>query len=296
MLANASNLLKSLTLILIFVQINSTIGAEEECGLLDPTFYALSKNVAHINEFPWVGRIAYKSETDPKNTTYYACIAVLISKSHMLSRARCFIDKTLMPNLVILGDWDIANSVTKRDCMHKNSSCNEVPQQYSIMEVALHPRFQNRTGNNDIVVLTLATEVNITEFVRPICLPPEEWSPNDHLAQYLRYVGYQNSKKNSKMLKTMGMVISMRTCQNNMGGWLPYINDTNICLSRAQSHNLISGSPVMGVTIKDGEPHNYYLIGLLDSKILAYISYYDIFIRVAPYLDFIKTNMNKSCD
>ncbi|XP_070491100.1 serine protease 7-like [Chironomus tepperi] len=114
---------------------------------------------ARLREFPWIALLGYQS------TEKWKCGGTLISKRFVLTAAHC-INKEL--NIVRLGEHTISK---QRDCIDIDQ-CADPVQDIKIDSKIKHPDFNRKTKQNDLGLLKLAHNADLTkDNVRTICLP-----------------------------------------------------------------------------------------------------------------------------
>jgi len=117
--------------------------------------------------FPWLG-VLCKGGTREK----CFCGATLITKNHAISAAHCFLPKknqelnnTYWPDVMI----HFGGSDLKAD--------DEEFQSRKLKDVVIHHEWKtgsyDQSYDSDIAVLRLGKPVKFSQFVQPICLPPE---------------------------------------------------------------------------------------------------------------------------
>lgn len=89
-----------------------------------------------------------------------------------MSRSICqdvqVIDRNLSIHslMVRLGEWDIAS---ENDCVE--DQCSDSPRDYDVDTFLQHEDYTSGPTHNDIALVKLATRVQFTEFISPVCLP-----------------------------------------------------------------------------------------------------------------------------
>ncbi|EFX87136.1 hypothetical protein DAPPUDRAFT_236108 [Daphnia pulex] len=113
-----------------------------------------------------VGLTKSRGNDDPK--LYYHCAGSLISKTHVLTSARCVTEEN-SNKPVHPARFNVRLGITKQS--HDNLEGSE--QASNIYEIKIHPDYDHITDENDIAVLTLDGPVEMTPKVAPICLVPK---------------------------------------------------------------------------------------------------------------------------
>lgn len=91
------------------------------------------------------------------------------------------IDQFLIRVAVRLGEYDLANEI---DCLE--GKCADPVTSMGVEEKIPHPRYSERTLQNDIGLVRMDGEVTYTDYIKPICMPstvnPQPGQANDILA------------------------------------------------------------------------------------------------------------------
>lgn len=125
-------------------------------------------NATDLGEFPWMAQLQYETADGLK----FQCGGTLISKRYVLTAAHCVVtgSRTVL-RMVRLGEYD---TQTEEDCEGTgfNKYCLPPVQDFLIEEVRAHPDYNKPKYANDIALIRLRRDVDITaENVLPICLP-----------------------------------------------------------------------------------------------------------------------------
>uniref|UniRef100_A0A1I8M2J3 CLIP domain-containing serine protease n=1 Tax=Musca domestica TaxID=7370 RepID=A0A1I8M2J3_MUSDO len=108
--------------------------------------------------YPWMAVIEHESTavfiTDP-NIREYLCGGSLINSMYVLTAAHCLTDAKWKARRVWLGHWD-------------SNSPNAMEME--IEENIIHPKY-GQNSYHDIALVRMKTAVEVSKFIRPICLP-----------------------------------------------------------------------------------------------------------------------------
>ena len=124
--------------------------------------YIVGGQETEEHEYPWQ---VLTLLTDGRNRRTPWCGGTLISSTHVLTAAHCFVG---IPHLVLtasrirvlLGEHNIADRVSNRF-------------EHRVAEIINHPEFHPSTLDNDFAILRLSEAVAFTNKVRPACLPAD---------------------------------------------------------------------------------------------------------------------------
>ncbi|XP_038206940.1 CLIP domain-containing serine protease 14D-like isoform X2 [Zerene cesonia] len=131
----------------------------ESCGDIDG-YRIVGGNVAGLYEFPWMALISYNDTTGID----FKCSGSIINSRYILTAAHCIQDTIIG---VRVGEHDIS---TSEDCYQ--NMCETHIQDIPIDKITTHPKWNFQKRINDIALIRVAEEINLTPAnVQPICLP-----------------------------------------------------------------------------------------------------------------------------
>ncbi|XP_050590762.1 uncharacterized protein LOC126922324 [Bombus affinis] len=187
-----------------------------ECGK-DLTQRIVGGERAGLDEYPWMTLLEYLT----LNGMYTACGGVLISQRYVLTAAHCVkgkdIPSTWRLRSVRLGEY---NTDTNPDCIKDDENsqiCADEIVSVEIEEQIAHENYRPRSRDQkyDIALLRLSRDVTFTNYIKPICLPP-----NASLGQRLSVAGWgkteNGSSSNIKLKLTLPIVDEVQ-CQMTYG-------------------------------------------------------------------------------
>ncbi|XP_076480562.1 CLIP domain-containing serine protease HP8-like [Bombus vancouverensis nearcticus] len=187
-----------------------------ECGK-DLTQRIVGGERAGLDEYPWMTLLEYLT----LNGVYTACGGVLISQRYVLTAAHCVkgkdIPSTWRLQSVRLGEY---NTDTNPDCIKDDENseiCADETVSVEIEEQIAHENYRPRSRDQkyDIALLRLSRDVTFTNYIKPICLPP-----NASLGQRLSVAGWgkteNGSSSNIKLKLTLPIVDEVQ-CQMTYG-------------------------------------------------------------------------------
>lgn len=111
-------------------------------------------------EFPWHAALYY---TQGISLTYI-CGASLISKNYLLTVAHC-VTKRKSQRLL-----DPANLVVYLGKYYLRKWSDPGTQNKNVESITVHPKYNAQTFSDDIAIIKLSSSVQITDYVRPVCL------------------------------------------------------------------------------------------------------------------------------
>uniref|UniRef100_A0A182LWY5 CLIP domain-containing serine protease n=1 Tax=Anopheles culicifacies TaxID=139723 RepID=A0A182LWY5_9DIPT len=149
-----------------------------ECGLDTLADRIIGGNYTAIDEFPWYALLEYESK---KGERAFKCGGSLINGRYILTAAHCLANKKIdegerLVN-VRLGEY---NTATEMDCEEGDTfNCADPPQNFGIEAQILHPGYDKNGPfqHHDIALIRLDRDVIMNNFVSPVCLPPDNFTP-----------------------------------------------------------------------------------------------------------------------
>ncbi|XP_066157983.1 venom protease-like [Euwallacea fornicatus] len=203
-----------------------------------------------LEEFPWMALIAYNSSD---TGIEYRCGGTLIQESFILTAAHCILNTSLLG--VRLGEYDL--STTNVDC--DGTYCSPPVQDFYIERIAVHPKYNPRTHENDIALLKIAGVADVQQSnVQPICLPVAEIN-DDLTGKFAIVAGWGTTEEDlfsSVLLKASIPVLPERTCSEIYQRYLPVTSD-QICAGGYKGRDSCagdSGGPLMYTGLIEGSP------------------------------------------
>lgn len=121
-----------------------------------------------INEHPWMALLEYENPEKYSSSRIFACGGVLINRRYVLTAAHCIRDSPYKLISVRLGEWNLD---TDEDCI--DEFCSDPVLDVAIDRIVPHEKYgKSKYFANDIALIRLAKNVCLTDYIRPICLPP----------------------------------------------------------------------------------------------------------------------------
>ncbi|KOC66990.1 Serine protease snake [Habropoda laboriosa] len=261
----------------------------DDVKALDLSFHIYGGTEAQSGEFPYMVTLGYKNNdtSDDPSPIKYNCGGSLISSQHVLTAAHCANNiHERVPVEVRLGNEDMRNVTNV--------------QRIQISDIMYHPGFKRSTNYNDVAILKLKTQVQLSKTVKPICLQTKSLgiisiTPRTPLVA----IGWgatsfedENSKPD-KLLKTSGLsLVDKEECDKHYKGHrkLPRgIDDSMICTRDTNSSRRSdacggdSGGPLLMLT-ESGDS----VIGITAFGQFCGSSAPGVYTSVYHYLDWIE--------
>ncbi|KAG5684158.1 hypothetical protein PVAND_013399 [Polypedilum vanderplanki] len=187
----------------------------EKCGKVDASRRIVGGERADLREFPWHALIKYKIGRIFK----YTCASSLISTRYALTCAHCITQLPARYEIVAvrLGEYDLT---TDPDCQHDDdtgkSDCNPPVQDIEIERLIPHSLYNNPRFSNDIGLVRMARDAEISQSVIPICLPVNQ-KMYQVLSNKYTVTGFgltESGRDSDTLLKILVPKVSRETCQS----------------------------------------------------------------------------------
>ncbi|XP_066255147.1 transmembrane protease serine 9-like [Euwallacea similis] len=245
-----------------------------------------------LEEFPWMALIAYNSSDAGIE---YRCGGTLIQESFILTAAHCILNTSLLG--VRLGEYDLSS--TNVDC--DGTYCSPPVQDFYIERIAVHPKYNPRTHENDIALLKIAGVANFSRSnVQPICLPVAEIN-GDLTGKFAIVAGWGTTEEDlfsSVLLKASVPVLPEKACSEIYQRYLPVTSD-QICAGGYKGRDSCagdSGGPLMYTGLIEGSPR-YIQYGIVSfgPRKCGSEGKPGVYTRVKSYLLWILDNIGSQC-
>ena len=194
--------------------------SEDGCGFIFATAdrVASGNDAPHPGAWPWMARLIYKENLIRPKATF--CGGALITRRHVVTAAHCAETSGLgEPVEVVLGELDLRNEydclITEDDCggngteglqCYNEVFCADRAKKYKVKRTTLNPDYNSEGGGtgprtfaiNDVAIIELVEDVNLTNLIQPICLPdPDE---RDTSPARMALAGWGNTAEDPKLV------------------------------------------------------------------------------------------------
>ncbi|XP_049811283.1 proclotting enzyme [Schistocerca nitens] len=259
------------------------IATDGECGQPEiPGFRVVGGEPAAPGRWPWMAAILLHGN----RRTEFWCGGTLIGARHVLTAAHCTRDSRQRPFspsqlTVLMGDIDL-----------KRQDEPSQPEQYKVVQVKAHPKF-NRVGYyHDIALLELERPVRRSRYSIPICLPGNELRDEPFVGTRPTVVGWGSTHYGGRE-STVQRQASIPVWRNEDCDrrYLQDITENFICAGYAQGGKDACQGDSGGPLMLEQDAH-WIQIGIVSfGNKCGEPGYPGVYTRVTHYLDWIKENM-----
>ncbi|KAF2896948.1 hypothetical protein ILUMI_09228 [Ignelater luminosus] len=271
---------------IILKEIDSTDLNQTDCGIHASNERIVNGEYTAYDEFPWMVAIVYKNKQNEEASV--ECGGSLINKRFVLTSARCCLSYEFKPIEVRLGEWNLTSDP---DC----SECDPV-QVVKISKIIVHGNYSSLNRNNDIALLRLEEDVEFTDFIHPICLPPENL-PYPKEGSDLVVSGWGTTNEDIKSdikLKARVPFVSNEKCQEALNN--SDIHSNTICAGGVDGRDACqgdAGGPLMRWFFYAAESRiQWYQEGIVSyGADCGRVGYPGVYTKVREYVSWIVENI-----
>ncbi|XP_055609714.1 CLIP domain-containing serine protease B14-like [Uranotaenia lowii] len=191
--------------------------------------------------------------------------------------------------------------------LHNRSAPSEHTQVHEVVEVILHPEFNEQIYHHDIALLRLEDDIEYTDYIQPICLWSVQKAEIDNTINSPGSVagwgtGDFGQKTGMDILQFVSLQLEDRkTCiKSNEKHYKKYLSDdgSQFCAGNKNTSNVCDGDSGGGIFFKLGS--SWYIRGLVSSGVKSDKdnhcdpTQYAIFSDVPFYLKWINSHQDKA--
>ncbi|PIK52689.1 trypsin-like serine protease [Apostichopus japonicus] len=245
------------------------------CGVRPLSFSRIVGGVAaQPGEWPW--QVSIRQNSALYNFEGHLCGGTLLNKRWVLSAAHCFnkYDRNEAEYKVVLGN-------------HRVNDLDDTQQSINVSEVIVHPYYNSFTKNNDIALLRLSGDVEFNDYIRPACLPSQDWPAGTSV--WITGWGEQEVFPEDETLQEISVpIISTATC--NQPGWYKgyVIECCMFCAGLPEGGKDSCQGDSGGPVVVENELGAFEVMGIVSWGIgCAEPNYPGVYTRVFAYLSWI---------
>lgn len=244
-----------------------------------------------LDEFPWAALIEYSK---PNGKTGFHCGATLINSRYAVTAAHCIkkIPRDWQVIGVRLGEWDLDSEI---DCL--DGDCADKPVDVKIRTIIVHDDYEtdNTRQFDDIALIQFTSDVNMTSFISPVCLPIDENRRNrDNVGTKGWAVGWGKTETGSASNFKQKVSLVFKEFQSCSETYKPagvILRDTQLCAGGVRSQDTCSGDSGGALTKLDRSNHFLYGIVSFGPKRCGVDGIPGVYTNVAKYIEWIEGKM-----
>ncbi|XP_053567885.1 serine protease 56 [Bombina bombina] len=233
-------------------------------------------SVTKPGSWPWLVNIRLNGEL--------MCGGVLLGDLWVLTAAHCFTGNlNELHWTVVIGQYDLSKEAAGEKVLQVN-------------RILMHPKFNQKTFNNDLALLELRSPATACERARPVCLPTVSEEPAAGTSCYIAGWGslYEDGPPSDVAMEARVPILSQESCRGTLGKDM--LTNTMFCAGYLSggidSCQGDSGGPL---TCQDPVSKRYVLYGITSwGDGCGERGKPGVYTRVTAFNNWISLQMNKS--
>ncbi|XP_050087131.1 transmembrane protease serine 9-like isoform X2 [Anopheles aquasalis] len=262
-----------------------------ECGQrkVDTVFLVHHGREAKEGHWPWHAAILHRYQS----TFSYTCGGSIIDRNTILTAAHCLIT----PNGFIAVDRLSVQVGRTRLYVGDGRSRSYEPDRFII-----HPQFEHDEVHDDIALIKLATDIEFTDFIQPVCLWNRGVGESEFVGQVGSVVGFglsETDEVSDYLREAQIPVVSFATCvESNRETFGQKLTKQMYCAGSRDGVSACNGDSGGGMFFE--LDNAWYVRGLVSftpsRKGVAKCDPYEytVYTDVAKYLDWIRQGHNQA--
>lgn len=273
----------------------------DDCGYQKAGDRILGGNRTTLEEFPWMAILQYRKNNGQGFT--FSCGGTIIGSKYILTAAHCvkglIISAVGRLSIVRLGEWDLD---TDNDCFESKTKhgqtfreCSDPVVNAEYEDIIVHEEYQDHQTKkqHDIALIRLREPLPFTDYIRPICLPPQGSNPSTGNELYVAGWGRtENAKYSAKKLKLIVPVAGQQQCASKFNQARIQILSTHLCAGGKRGEDSCQGDSGGPLMRKDSRNNQWFVEGVVSfGGKCGTAGLPGVYTRIASYVDWIHQNV-----
>lgn len=233
---------------------------------------------ANPHSWPWQVSIRFRGN--------HICGGSLVSARHIVTAAHCF--KTVSMAADDFEFWVGKHMKDEREPTYEQKLYGE--------EIIMHPDYDKRKHDADLVIVRLRTPAKFTNYVSPICLPASRTEhPRDNTKCFVTGFGTTHGTGDSDKLKQAAVpTIGNDQCKTMESRLKPILTKNMFCAGYYEGgHDSCQGDSGGPLACKVGENDSWVLSGVVSFGFgCAGANSPGVYVRTAEFLPWFNENIN----
>ncbi|CAG5030888.1 unnamed protein product [Parnassius apollo] len=255
----------------------------EKCGIQSSTPDMILGNRTTAKQYPWLVLLEYANGS-------ILCGGSLISRRHVLTAGHCVETLNGPPTFTRLSEYN--TTTYPMDIALTESGFNYIKNiKIPIKWSKRHPEFNWNTYQNDIGLVKMAHNAHYSDYIRPICLPRNDFLEQINAGTQLVTAGWGSNDVNHRDVKKDALLpyVPMKTCRRSLSTMT--LTNKQICAGGGPSEQTCVGE--FGGPLMFQNDDYYIAVGVLSYRFgqCRVVNLPGVYTNVYEYLEWINSMM-----